>query len=194
MQAIAGAAIGGLLGLLLGLSTSPVLAGVLSALIALLGGFLVANKPLASAEIDAVKVTGFSVGCALFVVVGILIRTSGLVSGSDIVDRFRQLKAIGYADEDARRLAVIVPSDQASQLLAKSKAGGLFSSETEQNCADYDPAKIPTLKDLLATFKAAGGEWGEIANRVSNSKQTEPQQLDVLKFFWSSKCLSPGSK
>ena len=118
LQIFASTGIGLLIGVLLGLSTSQVVGLVVGAVASLLASLLGLVVPGATEKspqesVKAQKLVGLRAGvfgftCLIGVGVGIYIRTHNLLSPPDttLLHRYDQLMRIGYAADEARRLAV----------------------------------------------------------------------------------------
>lgn len=89
----AGLGLGLFTGLLVGLSATPVVAGVVAALTAVLGGFFgLAGNRLAA---DPVRIGSFGCAAVLGLALGLVVRAQDLAAPS-VADEVRRLTAAGY--------------------------------------------------------------------------------------------------
>ena len=106
-QLFAGVGLGLLVGVLVGLSSSPVVSVVVGALasgMVTLLGFVRSSKDgeAGSSEGSVIRLGGFGVACAAAVLFGLFIRTHNWLSPS-IADQVVEVQRAGYSGEEARR-------------------------------------------------------------------------------------------
>src|SRR5438105_4710037 len=79
-QAVGGGGLGLLTGILVGMSSSPVVATVLGAISAALGGFLGFQKPDSTSSSSDVRLGAFGVFCVAAIFLGVYVRAHNLAS------------------------------------------------------------------------------------------------------------------
>ncbi len=204
---LAGASLGALVGMLLGLSTSPVVSAVVAGLATIVGGFLATSdrkdtKKTSATEPDSrlddkqqAKTIGFSLACGIFVIISILVRTHGLIGTSPLITKYNDLRAIGFGEAEARQLAVADVKEGENGLDRKSSIGGLFSTTADATrCGDLNPrkytssdGKLINADELLNAFRLSGETWKSLADSVS-AKAAVEDRAAVLKYLWGIQC------
>lgn len=114
-QLFSGAGLGLMLGLLLGLSGTPVIAAVVGAIAALLGALVLPQLPGASPAGDGdkqrvvvdLRAGALGLACVAGLLGGIWLRTHDALSPRPLTltEKWEQWKAIGFSPEEARTLA-----------------------------------------------------------------------------------------
>lgn len=166
---LAGASLGVLVGLLVGLSSSPVTATVVGALVALLAGvFGLADKiPVGLTGVGARRVMAFSLACSVALIAGVMLRTHQVLSPSTAHIR-QQLSDIGISDKVEQmhmirllRFGLLPPGAQALGKDGEAAAKVIASSqttlyaETSDFCAELQTMlrRSAGTKDLLKHFE-----------------------------------------
>lgn len=191
----AGASIGALLGLIMGLSVSPVVLTVLGALaaglLALLG---FSDRPNSADEIpsrSSLRVFGFGAFCTLFLVVGIIFRThdtlapsiaeqqnrlsvSGLFSKPEI-HQILLLKAFGLAPSSGTKSADGLQPVEGRNIAASS-AAVLFASQAEI-CQVMRRDQYNNIASYVQSLKDHGGDYAQLANAIANQKTEDQEQV-----------------
>ena len=205
-EVVAGGGMGVLVGLLVGLSVSPVVGTILGALAALLVTFLgltegkTAADPVADPALPrrargrSVRAGAFGLACALAIVIGIVIRTHGLLS----VPLDRQVaawEAAGYTKSEAQQLVAyrelgIVPSGRSvaaeTALAPKTATGGLFGARSQSECSQLERERYRDQGEELNAYKEAGGGWALLAQAIRTLPA--PRQREILTAGWSLAC------
>ena len=192
----AGASVGALLGLIMGLSVSPVVLTVLGALatglLALLGlkGRSDGEGSVAQPG-GTLRVFGFGSFCTLFLLVGIFLRTHDVLAPS-IPDQQAKLAATGVFSKDEIHqilllktfgLAVSGENKGSAGLqvvngrnLAGSGAPVLFASQTEV-CQVIRRDQYRSISAYVDSLKNHGGEYNNLAAVIANQKPEDQEQL-----------------
>jgi hypothetical protein len=186
LQLLAGAGIGLLLGLLVGLSSSHVVATVVGAVA---GGLLILLG-LNSGKDDAAvtppptawRLAGFGFACSLALLVSVWIRAHHSLS-PPIKDQVKELTDVGYSPDDARAWVAFVDSglvvsggkpvepDKGTSPSAASASSLLFASEGKvDTCGLLNPDRYKDQQEQLNAMRLQGGTWASYAGYV--------QQLD----------------
>jgi len=165
----AGVGMGGLLGLVMGLSAAPVVQGVLGALVAVLAGFLgfqgLAGKGAAFSgnrwlEWSGLRAGGFGLAAIAGILCGMAVRTQGLLEPT-VAERVQSWEAAGFAPERAREIVSfellgIEPKGEKVNLEAAQKAARSYLYSYEGNTTLCDEIKLDTLltvENVLAAYE-----------------------------------------
>jgi hypothetical protein len=113
-QLYSGSGLGLMLGLLLGLSSTPVVAVVVGAIAALLGSIVLPHVPSKAAAGDAaetratidLRAGAFGMACVVGILGGIWLRTHDVLSPKTptLIEKLEQWKSIGFSPQEARVL------------------------------------------------------------------------------------------
>jgi hypothetical protein len=203
-QLFAGTGLGLLVGILVGLSSSPVVSAVVGALTAgmvTLLGFTRATKeggPILSPEGSVFRLGSFGVACAIAVGLGLYIRTHNLASPS-IADQVAEVQKGGYTPEEARRWVayknvgtVLTSSAPGSNGPAQSGNGTasvagsvLFSGSNAGECQHFDTTKFKDAKEQLYALRQLGDRYAEYAEKISTLDAAQQKQvLDSLRLLF----------
>jgi hypothetical protein len=182
LQLLAGAGIGLLLGLLVGLSSSHVVATVVGAIA---GGLLILLG-LHSSKDDASgtpppttwRLAGFGFACTLALIVSVWIRAHHSLS-PPIKEQVKELTDVGYSPEDARAWVAYVdsglmisggkPVEQAKDTgpSAASASSLLFASEGKvDTCGLLNPGRYKDQNEQINAMRLQGGTWASYASYV----------------------------
>lgn len=184
---LAGAGLGGLVGLIVGLSVSDTVGQLVGALVALIGTVLVVAGKSGergeglSALVSPSPTRLFSFGsvCAVALLIGVQLRTSEALSptpASDLAD----WKSIGFDDETARGLVVyqrlgLAPAgwqegERAKETSgAKARVSALFADEATSRCGILEAEDFETPAYRLDAFKTMGAPWDAVAKRAEGA-------------------------
>ena len=194
----AGVSAGSFLGLLMGLSASPVVTMVLGGLSAALTAFLGLSKagPDADSSSDsargsALRVLGFGLSCGFFLMTGIYVRTHGVLAPSvasqeqalksveafDAVEKKQLLLYQAYGLTEQKPLESNLVKAEPSKSLAGSTAGLLFSSKGDI-CSILRRSQYGTVAEYLHGLDVHGGPYADLANAVKQIPK--PQEQDRL--------------
>ncbi|UPG72699.1 hypothetical protein MVG78_00405 [Roseomonas gilardii subsp. gilardii] len=162
-EVLAGAGLGCLMGLMLGLAATPVVASALAALTALLAAFFGLVKAEDSPD-RALRIGSFGAACSLALLLGLGLRTHDLLSPS-IRAEVRQWTDAGFEEKEARAMVAfqrlgIAPPDSAKPADRPAKADAparpqpgtyataLFASTTDM-CGRIVPLPDEAVLDLF---------------------------------------------
>ncbi len=198
-QLFAGAGLGLLVGVLVGLSSSPVVAGLVGALAAgmvtLLGFARPAKEDQPSyTDGSVVRLGSFGVACAAAVILGLFIRTYNWASPS-IAEQVSEVQKAGYSPEEARRwvayrnIGTSTPaanSDASPATASTHSTGGtasaagsvLFSGTNQGECQHFDTNRYKDAQEHLYALRQLGGKYAEYAEKISSLDAS--QQKTVL--------------
>jgi len=183
-QLYSGSGLGLMLGLLLGLSSTPVVAVVVGAIAALLGSIVLPHLPSKATANDAaetratidLRAGAFGMVCVVGILGGIWLRTHDVLSPKvpTLIEKLEQWKSIGFSPQEARTL--VARSEGLGEGGGKATAGlsttrtVLFSDPTTR-CAQLKVDRYATV-DAAAT---AYEEYGESAlARIARSLSRLP--------------------
>ncbi|HVR29673.1 MAG TPA: hypothetical protein VMS86_09060 [Thermoanaerobaculia bacterium] len=189
---LAGGGIGLLVGALLGLSVSPVVATVLGALTAVIAAFfgLAGDSKQDSARLG--RIAAFAFAAVVGLVTGLYLRTHDSLSVS-VEDDVAEWEAAGYPTGIARGIVAyertgLVPegwSQAPEETGPRSASTALFSASAE-DCARVDPRDHPDTEELANAFALAEGGWAELA-RATGEVPAE-QRREILEAAWRLAC------
>jgi hypothetical protein len=171
-----------LVGALIGLSTVPVVAGVISALTALVGGFLGLAAPTSARipfSLQCWRIVGFGLISVLAIIAGIYLRTSQALQ-PPIKDQVKALTEAGFDTPTAQELIAyrdfgIVPSGKTVQTNVPG-IGGLFATMASV-CNQLSRAHNNSSADRLQALAAGGDEFANMARRISRVDAASQKQL-----------------
>jgi hypothetical protein len=202
-QLFAGAGLGLLVGVLVGLSSSPVVAGLVGALAAGMVTLLGFARPAKEnqqaqpsytgySEGSVVRLGSFGVACAAAVILGLFIRTHNWASPS-IAEQVSEVQKAGYSGDEARRwvayrnigTATLAANSDASAASTHSTGGTasaagsvLFSGANQGECQHFDTNRYKDAQEHLYALRQLGGKYAEYAEKISSLDAS--QQKTVL--------------
>jgi hypothetical protein len=195
-QLFAGTGLGLLVGVLVGLSSSPVVSVVVGALAAgmvtLLGFVRSAKDDQPSyTEGSVFRLGSFGVACTAAVIFGLFVRTHNWVSPS-IAEQVSEVQKAGYSAEEARRWVAyknigISTAGAGSDSSASTHATGgtasiagsvLFSGANEGECQHFDTNRYKDAQEHLYALRQLGGKYAAYAEKISSLDAS--QQKTVL--------------
>ena len=192
----AGASIGMLLGLIMGLSASPVVMTVLGALAAGLLGLLGVTAHSKSANHEAastgaLRVFGFGLFCAVFLVIGILWRTHNtlapsltaqekeLSASSSLtkaeVHQILLLKAFGLTPATGTKDSTALTPVPGKNVAATS-ASVLFTGQGDV-CQVMRRDQYNSLSSYLGSLRDHGGEFSNLADAISRAPADDQEAI-----------------
>lgn len=199
-QIFAGAGLGLLVGLLLGLSSSPTVAlvvGALATAMTTLLGFAKADSNSSNNVVSgsAVRLGSFGFACAVAVLLGLLMRTHDWASPS--VDRqINTLVKAGFSPEEARQwveyrsLGTVLNSaahgatgaDNHTPALGSSV---LFSGSDSGNCQYFDTNQYKNSQEQLHSLQLLGGVYAKYAEKIGSlDEQKQKAALTGLQLIY----------
>jgi hypothetical protein len=196
-QLFAGTGLGLLVGILVGLSSSPVVSVVVGALAAgmvTLLGFArsATNDQPSLTEGSVVRLGSFGVACTAAVIFGLFIRTHNWISPS-IAEQVSEVQKAGYTAEEARRwvsyknIGTSTPGTTSDGSAASTHSTGatasvagsvLFSGANEGECQHFDTNRYKDTQEHLYALRQLGGKYAEYAEKISSLDAS--QQKTVL--------------
>ncbi|MEM8489764.1 MAG: hypothetical protein AAF756_02980 [Pseudomonadota bacterium] len=198
-QVFSSLGIGFLVGLLVGLSATPMVGLVVGAITALLASFLgltTKDNPATPSETDAQKqrliLTGirsgtFAVACAVGVLAGMYIRTHDSLSPS-LLERKQELLGLGFTEDEARLMVTQTPTgSEASE--PSYQASVLFASDDIATCDQVDPDRFGRFSTLLETYRELDVQpFTRIAERINENVVDDAQSLAAMIAVTSALC------
>jgi hypothetical protein len=202
-QLFAGIGLGLLVGVLVGLSSSPVVSVVVGALAAgmvTLLGFVQSVKAgeTSNSEGSVVRLGGFGVACTAAILLGLFIRTHDLLSPS-IADQVSEVQKAGYTSPEARRwvayknVGAVLESGSSGGSTAQPETGRgaesvagsvLFSSADAGECQHFDTARYKDVPEHLYSLRQSGGKYAEYAEKISTLDASRQKAvLDSLRLL-----------
>jgi hypothetical protein len=187
---ISGLALGGLVGLLIGLSISEVVGAVLGALTSLLVVFFGLKDGSSVTNLSKSLISAFCMGCIIFLIIGMILRTRGLLSPS--VEFYQKELADLHLDSNQVKEIILLKKygityDEPNKknlkfdekAIAPSSVGSLFSSEigkdeTEQLVEKFE--KMPY--DSLVSYISKNGR---LFNQFTESLDVDIPADTVVK-------------
>jgi hypothetical protein len=210
-QLFAGTGLGLLVGILVGLSSSPVVAVVVGALAAGMVTLLGFARPAkdgdtAYAEGSVYRLGSFGVACAIAVLLGLYVRTHNWTSPS-IADQVSEVQKAGYSPDDARRwvayknvgsILAVGPSSTGpgsagtGGTQARGDSGAppvaesvLFASGNSGECQYFDTNRYKDAQEHLYALRQAGGRYAEYAEKISTLDAARQKAvLDSLRLLF----------
>lgn len=171
-----------LLGLLVGLSASEVVASVVAGLVGLLGTFFGLRSESAAGILpgaNGARVAGFALAMVVALLVGIFVRTHGLLEPTPQESAASWVDA-GLSKSEAAQLVVfertgLLPEGRSAGNANRSKAstGALFSTESLDACDTFQSRTYSSLEAMTGALEAEGGDWERLASDV-------PSELSAL--------------
>ncbi|MCR9214790.1 MAG: hypothetical protein NXI13_13815 [Proteobacteria bacterium] len=201
---IAGAALGALTGLLIGLSSSAVVGSVIGALTALLAGFF-GLRELKSEDREQrpgylLRIMSFAFACLLLVAGGLYLRTHDTLSPSP-KEQVQELTDAGFSIDQALQITAWqrygVTFSKASGDIATTSTEGpsplstiLFSIDATVlgKCADLHAENHADPDNRRRAFEAAGGIWRDVAVWTAETKFDTDKTASKLEQTWTLLC------
>lgn len=166
---ISGLALGGLVGLLIGLSVSEVVGAVLGALTSLLLVFFGLKDGSSVNNLSKSLISAFCTGCIIFLIIGITLRTRGLLSPS--VGFYQKELADLHLDTNKVKEIILLKKygityDETNKknlkfdekAITPSSVGSLFSSEIGKDETEQLIEKLEKMPyDSLASYISKNG-------------------------------------
>jgi hypothetical protein len=191
LSALAGGAIGLLVGIAAGLSTAPVVAVIVGAistgLLILLG--LKKDSPADTGTSDAAmvaRIAAFGIVCSVALVLGVLARAHDVLSPTP-TKMEQQWKAAGFSEQQAREIVMYEKLGLTSAkvegkegglvanrpALAGAAAGNLFASSSTAVCPYFDRHNYGTTDDMLYAMKLQHGALEQFAAAVEKAGSSQ---------------------
>jgi hypothetical protein len=182
-QLFAGTGLGILVGLLIGLSSSPVVATVVTALaagmITLLGFNTKPDDPQNRTFLraSAWRLGSFGMACGIFVLVGLYVRANDVLSPSPKQEILR-LSNAGFSPEEARRWVLVkhLGASPGQPEAAKGTGVGssvLFAGEGADDCRALDPANYQNAREQIAYLESRRGTFAAFGRGLSDLSDSE---------------------
>jgi hypothetical protein len=198
---LAGVATGALLGMLVGLSASPVVAtlvgGVVTLAMAVLGFSVPAVRVpgpagVREAQLRQLGVAALAIACLCGVLAGALLRARDTFAPTpkELVARwteagYSQARALEIVAEAAHAVGVVSPSAGSAQGGRPATSTVLFGTAGD-DCRRLTPSDYTGVGDLQRAFLSQGGKWAPLAKLVEDVP--DRQRRALLVAGWSLAC------
>jgi hypothetical protein len=170
-----GAAMGLLLGLIVGLSASDVVASVVAGLVGLLGTLLGLRSETAAGILpggNGARVAGFALAMVVALLIGIHVRTHGLLEPTP-QESAATWVAAGLSENEAAQLVVfertgLLPEGRSAGNANRARAGtgALFSAESLDSCDTLQSRTYTSVEAMTGALEAEGGDWQRLASNT----------------------------
>jgi hypothetical protein len=188
MEVFGGVSLGCFLGILIGLSTTPVISIVITGLVALLAAFFGLSEKLglAASTAGTPRLIGFALSAAVFTLVGVGLRTHEILMPS-IASQQQALQKLGYADgskEQAELLLFlrygVLPAATTAATEHPPAGGVLYALPAPNVCADLSKASAPA--DVIRILKSGDNHLKAVADRIDKvTPERQGDAADVAK-------------
>jgi len=196
LQILAGAALGLLLGTVVGFSQSPVAATVVGALtgaLVLFLGFSSKSPPSgqlsADAKASAGRLSGFGFTCTAALLFSLFARTRDLL-GVPIGTQIKTLTDARFSEDEAHSWVAYKNSGLYMRINREATADKddprtktglsvLFSDPGSDPCFNFDPNRIPDIDDRILGMRNSGPRFTNLADAVS--KLDKPLKESVMQ-------------
>jgi len=197
VEAVGGAALGSLVGLLLGLSATSVVGGMITSLAAVMVAFLGLNSSAKTLKSrSGLRTASFSLFCAGALIAGLEARSHNWF-GITPSEQVRAWEAAGFGKQEARDLAVfgqlgIVPAGRVAQDPPKaSPLSGFLFGTPAADCDALAKERFGSAVNRLDGFLHAGDRWSQVA-RAARGLPDE-RAAEILEAAYALAC-APGSR
>jgi hypothetical protein len=182
-EVLAGVGLGFAVGILVGMSTSPVVAIVVSSLAAVLATFFGLSAPSNDAT-RVLRIASFGFACPVAVILGLGVRSHNWL-GPSVEQQIKDWTNAGYTVQQARAFVAfrqlgLVPEGQKTAAVPKSSVdSGLFSAPDSTNdpvvaeCGRLVSSRFPTANERLDAMKRAGGVWKTLGDSIVNPNSAQ---------------------
>jgi hypothetical protein len=158
--------LGALIGTLIGLSGSPVVATVLGTLVsgALIFMSVVSSEtgkiPIVKKG-KSVRILLFSLSATVALLAGVLARNNYWLGGSQIERQYHDLLSVGIDESQAQRavLQFFLSAEERTEDIQRAPI--LFSNLTD-DCDAIDLGRISDISGIIAAFTSAGPPWENV--------------------------------
>ncbi len=190
---LGGACLGLLLGLLVGMSSTPVVANVIAAFTAAMIAFIglrandSPNSPsdeTSRSSSALARTSGFALACVASVLLGLFIRTHDLLSPT-LADRAKIWEQLGFSPAETRAIllyqqANVVPESWkfSPSEKATTQSSLLYGSEASL-CAEARPERFANTAETLQAWKKFGGIWERTSELIAHNVAPEKQDNAV---------------
>ncbi|TPE58702.1 hypothetical protein FJQ54_16785 [Sandaracinobacter neustonicus] len=171
---LAGAALGGLVGLLVGLSASPIAASAAAAVLALLVTFFGFGGSIGAlrANVSGARMVGFGLAMTAALLAGIAVRAHGSL-GPDFQQRVARFEAGGLSPDKAQDLAIyeqlglrtgfLADVEAPTAVPATSPFAFNFNQDSaDANCGLLNARYIPDPNERLEAMAQSAEPWASI--------------------------------
>jgi len=174
---VVGGGLGLVVGVLMGMTTTPVVGGILAALAALFATiFGVKDNDTSSFA----RIGGFGLFCVLGVAGGVYLRAHNSL-GNNPRQQVAEWTSAGFSDSVARSIVLyremgllvnakgeLVPTARADKIVVPtSSTATTLSGATAEECDNMLPSRFgDDAKKIIASYQATGGRWETFANAL----------------------------
>lgn len=200
LEAAAGAALGIFVGGLVGLSTSPVVGSVLTALLALLGAFFGlsgAGKRGSGSSAPAPNTPGnvrlicFSAAAVLATLGGLVLRTGGHLSPS-LQERQAAWQTLAFTEREAGQLVAFETlglnffADTSLGAVPRPDLHSSLFADRPDYCTSLARSRFASDEIWLRALAASGGAWQAVSENLSGLAPSA--RLQAVQAIWRLPC------
>ncbi len=185
-ESMAAVSLGILIGVLTGMSLTPVVGSVVAAVCGVGMGWATlwqgrgeAVLPPEVREAAARRLSLFAVSCLVAALGGLWMRTHGWFSLSP-AEQVAELTAMGLSQE--RALGTVQLREAATR--RRQPIGGFYGGEAGRLPPELDPDRPDSISIALSRWHERGGAWQLVASRISELP-TEAQRAQAARAVWS---------
>ncbi|WP_027132923.1 hypothetical protein [Geminicoccus roseus] len=193
----AGAALGVFVGCLAGLSASPVVGSVLTALLALLGAYfgLAGGRRPAEAAPQAhprsIRMIAFSMGAVLATLGGLYLRTGDRLSPS-LKERQAAWRELAFSEREAAQLVALetvglnlFQDATVAAVPNPARQSSLFGDRLEA-CTSLPPRRFADEQAWVAALSASSAAWRQVAQALAPLDPA--RQAAAMQAVWRLQC------
>ena len=200
-----GLGLGLVLGIIAGLSVSPVIQTILGSLVTVAAGFLTFQASSASVSPAAVRTNELRIGsfgfaCVLGIALGLFARSHDSF-GLSIQQQLARWTSAGYTPAQAQQFVLferlgLKPQGQdvVSGDLQKSQSSNLFSNKLSATvCEQWDPHQFKSADGMLNQMALTNPQLAARATHIRATVPADPQQAAVNS-AWEELCSTNPAK
>jgi hypothetical protein len=177
-----GTAVGLLLGLIVGLAASEVVASVVAGLVGLLGTLFGLRSETSGGILPGVngaRVAGFALAMIVALLVGIHVRTHGLLEPTP-QESAAAWVAAGLSQREAAQIVAyertgLLPEGRSAGNASRASTGALFSTESLDSCDTLQSRRYASVEAMTGALEAEGGPWQQLASKLPTELPAEAQ-------------------
>jgi hypothetical protein len=172
-EIFAGVGLGAAVGILVGMSNTPVVAIVVSSLVALVATFFGLSSQTTEGT-KVLRIASFGLACPIAVFIGLGARAHGWVTPS-IQHQIADWTNAGYSPAEARSFVAfrelgVIPEGQktAEPRQPLGVRGDLLSETSQAECDHLQASRFASEADRTAAMQKAGGAWKVLADSLGD--------------------------
>jgi hypothetical protein len=172
-EIFAGVGLGAAVGILVGMSTAPVVAIVVSSLVALVATFFGLSSQTTEGT-KVLRIASFGLACPIAVFIGLGARSHGWLTPS-IQHQIADWTNAGYSPAEARSFVAfrelgLIPEGQktAEPQQPLGVRGGLPNETRQTECDHLVASRFASEADRIDAMRKAGGTWKVLADSLGD--------------------------